>query len=90
MDRIREQEVTDRILGILERFVADKGEFDALSRGEPILKALTIDSLAVLQLVNELESTFNVRFDYDSIEMAFEDVRALAGFVSGQSGKVAG
>ena len=87
MNWIREQEVKDRILGILERFVTDKGELDALSRGEPIVQALTIDSLAVLQLVNEFESVFNVRFDYESIEMAFKDIHTLAAFLGGESGK---
>lgn len=90
MDRIREQEVTDRILEILERFVTDRGELDALSRGEPIVQTLTIDSLAVLQMVNELESLFNVRFDYESIETAFQDIHTLAAFLGGESGKVVG
>lgn len=90
MDRIREQEVKDRIRGVLERFVTDKGELDAVSRGAPILQALTIDSLTVLQLVTRLESVFEVRFDYETIEMAFEDIHTLAAFLGGKSGKVDG
>ncbi len=79
-----EKKVKDRIREIFSRFVTDQGELDAVFSGVPILAACSIDSLTMLSLVTELEKDFCVRFDYDTIEMAFEDIHALAAFLSGK------
>ena len=78
-------EVKDRIREVFLQFVADEGELAAVFSGEPILKAVSIDSLTMLTLVNELERNFDVRFDYETIETVFEDIHALSAFLSERS-----
>ena len=75
-------EVKERIREVFLRFVPEEDELDAVFSGEPILNALSIDSLTMLNLVNELERDFDVRFDYETIERAFEDIHTLAAFLS--------
>lgn len=87
MDPITEQEVENRIRRVLERFVEDRVEIDAVFQGKPILTTLTIDSLTVLNIVTELESVFDTRFDYDTIETAFENIHTLAVFLGGKARK---
>jgi len=80
------KEVKDRIRRVFLRFVTEEGELDAVFSGEPILNALSIDSLTMLNLVNELERDFGVRFDYDTIERVFEDIHTLSAFLSERAG----
>ena len=80
-----EIEVKDRIREIFSRFVTDQDELDAVLSGVPILAAVSIDSLTMLSLVTELEKDFCVRFDYETIETAFEDIHALAAFLIARS-----
>jgi acyl carrier protein len=83
-----ENEVVDRIRMVFQGFVTEKTELDAVFRGEPILTALSIDSLTMLNLVTELEKVFNVRFDYETIELVFQDVHSLSAFLSRKSERV--
>jgi acyl carrier protein len=85
-----EKEVKDRIRETFSRFITDEGELDAVFSGERILTAVSIDSLTMLNLVTELERDFSIRFDYETIEMAFEDIHALSAFLGGESGKKEG
>lgn len=71
----------DRIRSVFARFVTDEAELDAVSRSEPILDVVSIDSLAMVHLVNELEKEFGVRFDHETIELAFETIDTLAAFL---------
>ncbi len=80
-------DVKDRIREVFLRFVPEEAELDAVFSGEPILDALSIDSLTMLNLVNELERDFDIRFDYETIERAFEDIHTLAAFLSGKAGR---
>jgi acyl carrier protein len=79
------EEVRDRIREVFLRFVEKEQEVEAVLSGEPILAALSIDSLTLLNLVNDLEREFDVRFNYETIESAFEDIHALADFLSQRS-----
>jgi acyl carrier protein len=83
------EEIRDRIREVFLRFVEKEQEVDAVLSGEPILTALSIDSLTLLNLVNDLEREFNVRFDYETIESAFEDIHALAALLCQGAGGVA-
>ena len=67
------------------KFVTDEAELDAVFRGEPILAVVSIDSLAVVHLVTELEKEFGVRFDHETIEQAFENIDTLTAFLGGAS-----
>ena len=70
---------------VFERYVTDEAELDAVFRGDPILESVSVDSLAVVHLVAELEKEFGVRFDHDTIEQAFENVDTLTAFLGGAS-----
>ena len=76
-----------RIRTIFNHFVTDEAELEAVFRGEPILTAASIDSLAMVHLVTELEKEFDVRFDYETIEQVFENIHTLAAFLAENSGK---
>ena len=71
----------ERIKTILRRYVADDAELDAVFRGEPILTVASIDSLAMVHLVVDLEKEFGVRFDHETIERVFENIHTLAAFL---------
>ena len=75
----------DRIRMVFQTFVTEKSEMDAIFRGEPILNSLSIDSLTMVTLVTELEKAFDVRFDYETIELDFQDVHSLSAFLRGKS-----
>ena len=79
--------VKDRIREVFLRYGAAESELDAVFSGEPILNVLSIDSLTMLYVVNDLERDFDVRFDYDTIERAFEDIHTLAAFLSEKAGR---
>lgn len=76
----------DRLRSVFRRYVRDEAELDAVFRGVPILTAISIDSLAMVYLITEIENEFSVRFDYASIERVFHDLTSLTAFVTGGSG----
>jgi acyl carrier protein len=86
MDRkTEEQKVLDRIRMVFQAFVTEESELEAVFRGKPILTALSVDSLTMVTLVTELEKVFDVRFDYETIELDFQDIHSLSAFLSGKS-----
>jgi acyl carrier protein len=80
------REIKDRLREVFQRFVTEESELDAVFSGKPILTALSIDSLTLLNLVNQLERDFDVRFEYETIENVFEDIHTLAAFLSERAG----
>lgn len=82
--------LTDRIQQVLRRYVEDDAEMQAVLRGEPILTALSVDSLTMVHIVSEIEKEFAIRFDPETIEEVFEDINTLAAFLAGASGTEAG
>jgi acyl carrier protein len=73
-----------RLRSVFERFAGNPDEVDAVFAGAPILDTLTIDSLALIHLVAELEREFSARFDYASIDRAFTDIDSLEAHLRGE------
>ena len=48
----------ERLKNIFQRFVTEEEEMTAVLQGEPILEATSMDSLAIVHLVTELEKEF--------------------------------
>ena len=65
------------------RFIDDADELDAIFSGKPILEVATIDSMAMLHLVTDLEKEFGVQFELSTIDKTFESVNILATFLGG-------
>ncbi len=80
----------DRIRQVLQKYVTDEAELDAVFRGEPFLTATSADSLTMVHIVTDLEVAFGVRFDLTTIEQVFETVHTLAAFLGGGQGESAG
>ena len=53
----------------------------AVLGGQPILTAISLDSLTMLKLVTELEVEFSKRFDMDTIEQTLETIDSLAAYL---------
>jgi acyl carrier protein len=77
----------EKIRAVFQRFITDESEMDAIFRGVPILTAVSIDSLALVHLVTELEKEFGIRFDLDTVEQVFENIHSLEAFLAGESPK---
>lgn len=71
----------ERLKSIFQHFVSAEDEMDAVMRGEPILEATSMDSLAIVHLVTELENEFKTRFDLETLEQTFENIRTLQTFL---------
>ena len=76
----------DRLMRVFERFVTDSAELEAVSRGEPLLDTLSLDSLAVVHLINEIEKEFSVRFDHLTLDSVFVDFPTLLVFLAARQG----
>ena len=76
---------TDRITGVLRRYVTDEAELAAVIGGASFQTALSIDSLTMVHLVTDLENEFGIRFQPDSIEQVFENIDTLAAFLGGKA-----
>lgn len=74
---------SDRIAGVLRRYVTDEAELAAVMGGESFQTALSIDSLTMVHLVTDLENEFGVRFEPETIEQVFENIATLAAFLGG-------
>lgn len=72
----------DRIKLVIQRFVKDEAEFNAISRGEQILETVSIDSLTVVHMVTDLEKEFGIRFELDTLEQVFESINTLENFLT--------
>ncbi len=71
----------DRVAGIFRQYVSDEDEMAALLGGEPILTALSLDSLATLKLITEIEIEFGKRFDMDTIEQTLQSIDSLTAYL---------
>lgn len=71
----------DRIGDIFRIYVTDEDELAAVLGGQPILTAVSLDSLTMLKLVTELEVVFAKRFDMDTIEQTLETIDSLAAYL---------
>ncbi len=71
----------DRVADIFRRYVSDEDEMAALLGGEPILTALSLDSLATLKLTTEIEIEFGKRFDMDTIEQTLQSIDSLTAYL---------
>lgn len=78
--------IQDRIKLVIQRFVADEAELNAVFRGEPILESVSIDSLAIVHMVTDLEKEFETRFELDTVEQVFESIITLENFLTGHAG----
>jgi acyl carrier protein len=76
-----------RLRSLLERFVADRAELDAVFAGAPLLATLSIDSITLVHIVMTLEKEYSVRFELDSMDAAFADITSLLAFLGAASGK---
>lgn len=79
-------ELNDRIQQVLRRYVEDDGEMQAVFRGDPILDALSVDSLTMVHIVSELEKEFGIRFDPETIEDTFKNINTLVAYLAGAAG----
>jgi hypothetical protein len=77
----------ERLLAVLRRYVTDPAEWQAMLEGEPLLQSTGLDSLSVVNLVTELELIFDLRFDADTLAETLQDIHTLADFLTGARGK---
>jgi acyl carrier protein len=77
---------SERLKQIFERFVTNSVELEAVSRGEPFLATLSIDSLTLVHMISEIEKEFSVRFDVETLDGAFVDFPTLLAFLAEQQG----
>ena len=74
----------ERIKDVIQRFVTNEAELNAIFQGEPILESVSIDSLAVVHMVTDLEKEFGIRFELETVEQVFESIATLETFLTGQ------
>jgi len=72
-----------RLRAVLEPFVTEPAELDAVFGGASLLETISIDSSALVHLVVALEQEYSVRFDELSMDRAFTDIDSLLAFVCG-------
>ena len=77
---------SERLKRVFERFVTNSAELEAVSRGEPLLDTLSLDSLALVHLINEIEKEFSVLFDAATLDSVFVDFPTLLAFLASQQG----
>ena len=77
------EHTVDRIERIFKQFVTEDSEMSAVLQGEPILVATSMDSLAIVHLVTELEKEFSIRFELETLEQTFENINTLKFFLEG-------
>ena len=75
-----------RLRAVLERFLTDPAELEAVFGGAPLLETISIDSISLVNLVAALEEEYSVRFDELSTDLALADVDSLLKFVRGPRG----
>lgn len=75
---------SERLRRVFERFVTNNDELEAVCRGEPLLTTLSLDSLALVHLTDDVEKEFSVRFDYATLDAVFVDFPTLVAFLASQ------
>jgi len=75
---------SERLKRVFERFVTNRDELEALYSGEPLLTSLSLDSLTLVHLTDDIEKEFSVRFDYATLDAVFVDFPTLVAFLTSQ------
>jgi len=74
----------DRIRSILAS-ISPQGNLDAVADADSLLNAGVIDSLAMMDLVQQLETDFGIRVSEEElVPENFESVEAIAAFLAGK------
>ena len=84
MEHDRTAVMTDtrsRLLEVIRRYVIDRDELDDLEAGKPFLTSTSLDSLAMMTVIIEIEKTFGIRFDLDTLEHTFENLDTIAAYL---------
>lgn len=71
-----------RLLDVIRRYVIDPDELAAVEAGTPFLSATTLDSLAMMTVIVEIEKAFGIRFDLDTLEETFQTLDTIAAYVA--------
>ena len=72
----------ERIKSVIQRFIKNEDELNVIFQGKPILESVSIDSLAVVHMVTDLEKEFGTRFELDTVEQVFESIATLEKFLT--------
>jgi acyl carrier protein len=72
-----------RLLDVIRRYVIDADELSAVEAGKPFLSATSLDSLAMMTLIVEIEKAFAIRFDLDTLEQTFETLDTIEAYLAG-------
>jgi acyl carrier protein len=80
------ESTSERLTRVFERFVTNGAEMEAVARGEPLLATLSLDSLALLHMINDIENEFSLRFDSATLDTVFVDFPTLLAFLASQQG----
>jgi acyl carrier protein len=75
-------DLRSRLLEVISRYVVDAEELAAVEAGQPFLSATSLDSLAMMTLIVEIEKAFVVRFDLNTLEETFETLDTVAAYVA--------
>lgn len=70
-------DIRERLNAIMSEWVTDDDERAAVLAGQPFKQAMNVDSMAFLQLVIKLETSFDVTIDAGDIEEMFESLVSL-------------
>jgi acyl carrier protein len=68
------EEIYDRVKGILERFIESPVDID---EGTELINELELDSLRVMEIVEEVEDTFDISFPLNELS----GIRTVRDFV---------
>jgi acyl carrier protein len=71
-----------RLLEVIRRYVVNSDEMAAVEMGQPFLSATSLDSLAMLTVIVEIEKAFDTRFDLDTLEQTFETLDTIAAYLA--------
>jgi len=71
----------DRVTGIFRQYVSDEDEMAAIFGGHSILTTLSLDSLATLQLIAQIELESGKRFDINTTEPTLESIDSLTAYL---------
>jgi acyl carrier protein len=75
-------DLRSRLVEVISRYVIDEEELAAVEAGKPFLSATSLDSLAMMTLIVEIEKAFVMRFDLNTLEETFETLDTVAAYVA--------
>ena len=70
------------LVQLLDQFIDDKSELQAIMDGAPLRSTLSMDSMRLLDLVVRIEERFGVSFEYEDIDRALESFDTLLNHLS--------